>query len=218
MTDLLDFVRPMGEDAGGTASALGILLRVTVLLLAAMLVAVGLRRSSAALRHLVWTLSLVGTLLIPLCYWAFPAWQWAILPQRQQSPSPSIAPVAKTRRWKSPLRRRVSPRSFRRIGRRVFRGPGNATARPVAERLPTAAPLRLNRRGPGRCFLPPSGPWGLFWGLSGWGSAWSERGMSPGVPSPPPTRIGVTSCSNCSPRAVSVVRSKSGNARKCRSR
>ena len=39
MTDLLDFVRRMGQDAGGTASALEILLRVTVLLLAAMLVA-----------------------------------------------------------------------------------------------------------------------------------------------------------------------------------
>ncbi len=59
---------------------LEILLRVTVLLLAAIAVAVAMRRSSAAMRHLVWTLSLAGTLLIPPFYWAFPAWRWAILP------------------------------------------------------------------------------------------------------------------------------------------
>ena len=124
MTDLLDFVRRMGEDAGGTAPALEILLRVTVLLLAAMLVAFALRRSSAALRHLVWTLSLVGTLLIPLCYWVFPAWQWAILPQRQavcrhrrRLPSPTTRPS------ESPLRCRPSfCASFCRTGGRAFRG------------------------------------------------------------------------------------------------
>ena len=90
MTDILDFLRRMGQDAGGTASALEILLRVTVLLLAAMLVAIGLRRSSAALRHLVWTLSLVGTLLIPLCYWAFPAWRWSILPRYEPAVTPNV--------------------------------------------------------------------------------------------------------------------------------
>ncbi len=95
MTDLFDFARHAGRQVGGTASALEILLRVTVLLLAGMLVVVGLRRSSAALRHLVWTLSLVGALLIPLCSWAFPAWQWAILPQQQQS-APSAAPLRAT--------------------------------------------------------------------------------------------------------------------------
>ena len=94
MTSVLDFVDRLGLHAGGTASALEILLRVTMLLLAAMLVALALRRSSAALRHMVWTLSLGGALLIPFCYWALPGWQWAILPQRQQSPPPSIAPVA----------------------------------------------------------------------------------------------------------------------------
>jgi len=94
MSDVLDFVCGEGLRAGGTGPALEILLRVTLLLLAAMLIALGLRRSSAALRHLVWTLSLVGTLLVPLCYWTFPAWQWAVLPQRQQAPPPAMAPVA----------------------------------------------------------------------------------------------------------------------------
>lgn len=94
MSEILDFLRRMNESAGGTMPAWGILLRVTVLLSAALLVALVLRRSSAALRHLVWTLSLVGTLLVPLCSWVLPAWQWAVLPQRKPSP-PSVAPVVK---------------------------------------------------------------------------------------------------------------------------
>ena len=83
MIDLLDLMRRVGEDAGGAAPAWGILLRVTFLLLVTTLAALVLRRSSAALRHLVWTLSLVGTLLIPLGYCLFPAWQWAILDPRR---------------------------------------------------------------------------------------------------------------------------------------
>jgi beta-lactamase regulating signal transducer with metallopeptidase domain len=87
MTELLDLVRHAGQNAGGAATALEILLRVTVLLAAAALVVAGLRRSSAALRHLVWTLSLVGVLLIPPCCWAFPAWQWAVLPGLWRPPA-----------------------------------------------------------------------------------------------------------------------------------
>lgn len=92
MSEILNVVRRMGVDAGGTGLAWGFLLRVTVLLLVAAFVAIALRRSSAAMRHLVWTLSLIGTLLIPFCSWALPAWQWAVLPQRQ--PLPSTAPAA----------------------------------------------------------------------------------------------------------------------------
>ena len=87
MTELLDLVRHAGQNAGGAATALEILLRVTVLLAAAALVVVGLRRSSAALRHLVWTLSLVGVLLIPPCCWVFPAWQWAVPPGLWRPPA-----------------------------------------------------------------------------------------------------------------------------------
>ncbi len=97
-----------------------ILLRVTVLLLAAALVASVLRRSSAALRHLVWTLSLAGTLLIPLCAWLLPAWQWAVLPQRQAAAMPAIAavplpanaPVADDRPPARRLHAKYSPRSI----------------------------------------------------------------------------------------------------------
>lgn len=84
MNDLLILVRYLGQ-AGESTATLEVLLRVTVLLLLAALAVAALRRSSAALRHLVWTLSLAGTLLIPAFFWAFPAWRWAILPGPEQS-------------------------------------------------------------------------------------------------------------------------------------
>jgi len=71
VTNLLESVQRLSENTGQAASVSGILLRVTALLLAAMLIAVGLRRSSAALRNLVWTLALVGALLVPLFSYAF---------------------------------------------------------------------------------------------------------------------------------------------------
>ena len=92
MNSLFEFVPVMGQEGDPATAAWGILLRVTALLLAAGLVALALHRSSAALRHWVWTLSLVGTLLIPLGYWAFPAWQWAVLPRPQASVSESPSP------------------------------------------------------------------------------------------------------------------------------
>ena len=197
MTDILDLVRRADADAGGTASALGILLRVTVLLLAAMLVALALRRSSAALRHLVWTLSLVGTLLIPLCYWAFPAWHWAILPQRQ----PVAAAVDRSRRAKTAPSPEVAP-SHRHVlsasphsptsaaGRRVFRSSRQYRRRAVAEH-PTVAPCASTDVVLAGCSLPSFGPWELFWGSFGWGSALRRPGMLPGVPDLPRTRVGV---------------------------
>ncbi len=109
-----------------------ILLRVTVLLLAAMLVALALRRASAALRHLVWTLSLVGALLIPLCSFALPAWQWAILPPRTPSPQ-AVAPADEERAGGSSLRSTPpydSPQGPPAIRRRPpnFSQPSTATA------------------------------------------------------------------------------------------
>ena len=94
MNDLLILVRYLGQ-AGESTATLEVLLRVTVLLLLAALAVAALRRSSAALRHLVWTLSLAGTLLIPAFFWAFPAWRWAILPGPEQSAPPAVASVVK---------------------------------------------------------------------------------------------------------------------------
>ena len=88
-----DLVRHLGLGAEGSALALSVLFRVTVLLLVAMLAALVLRKTSAAVRHLVWTLALTGSLLIPVFSWAFPAWQWAVLP-RDDAPAKPIAGIA----------------------------------------------------------------------------------------------------------------------------
>ncbi|GMU22495.1 MAG: hypothetical protein AMXMBFR13_25810 [Phycisphaerae bacterium] len=55
-------------------------IKATVLLLMAVAAAVVLRRSSAAGRHAVWMLALVGALLVPLCTAVLPGWR--ALPQR----------------------------------------------------------------------------------------------------------------------------------------
>ncbi len=96
MTDIFDFARLLVQDAAGVLTAVEILLRVTAILLLAMLVAVALRRSSAALRHWVWTLSLVGTLLLPLVYGGLPGWQWSVLPQRPATALPEVSPEETT--------------------------------------------------------------------------------------------------------------------------
>ncbi len=63
----------------------------TVLLLLACLAAWLCRRSSAALRHSIWCLTMGGLLLLPMASWALPAWQIPILPVAEVvrlSPSP----------------------------------------------------------------------------------------------------------------------------------
>ena len=81
MSDLLNFVSPIGYGAADFTPGAGILLRVTGVLASAMLLAFVLRRSSAAVRHLAWALSLGGVLLLPIGYWAIPGWRWAVLPR-----------------------------------------------------------------------------------------------------------------------------------------
>jgi HEAT repeat protein/beta-lactamase regulating signal transducer with metallopeptidase domain len=49
--------------------------KATVLLAVAALASLALRRASAASRHLVWTLALVGALLLPILSLALPRWQ-----------------------------------------------------------------------------------------------------------------------------------------------
>ena len=205
MTDLLDFVRHVGQNAGGTASALEILLRVTVLLLAAALVVLGLRRSSAALRHLVWALSLAGALLLPLCSWAFPAWHWAILPE--PGSRRALGGLASCHKCLAPLLSHPTGESFA-----VAAMPPETVGKPSPKASPSLgktapAPL-LPRwpprvtRGPGRCFLPPLGPWEHFLvsfvsPRASWG-----HGTLPGGPALPRIRIGAVSSNSCSPRAA----------------
>ncbi len=100
MAEILDFVRHIGMDSAGTGPAWGILLRVTVLLLAAVLAALALRRASAALRHLVWTLALAGTLLVPLCSRVSVPMTWGLWQPVILIPAPMLCKSTPNRdRW-----------------------------------------------------------------------------------------------------------------------
>ena len=158
MTELINFLRNLGGEAVGTASALEILLRVTLLLTAALLAAIALRRSSAAVRHLIWALSLVGVLLIPLCYWAFPSWQWAILPQLHPSPATTIASITKDTAPESPVQPGNTPLPFDASAGQFAGGPAmpfGANGEPFAASAPTPRRGRLRRMQQLRNCLPP---------------------------------------------------------------
>jgi HEAT repeat protein/beta-lactamase regulating signal transducer with metallopeptidase domain len=75
--------------------------KTTIVLMLAALVSVALRRASAALRHLVWTMALCSALLLPVLTFALPKWQIglftiadeAALPQIS-APSDEVVPTA----------------------------------------------------------------------------------------------------------------------------
>ncbi len=69
-------------DEGFAGGLIGISLRATVLLLVAWGVARGLRRSSAAVRHRVWSLAMLGLIALPMVARLGPAWEVPILPAR----------------------------------------------------------------------------------------------------------------------------------------
>ncbi len=74
--------------------AVGLLAKVTLLLLSAALASLVLRRASAAARHLVWTAALVGVLLLPLTSAALPSWNVAL--GRVAAASPTVLPAPPT--------------------------------------------------------------------------------------------------------------------------
>jgi beta-lactamase regulating signal transducer with metallopeptidase domain len=55
-------------------------IKATVLLCLAVIAAAVLRRSSAAVRHRLWALTLCGLLVLPALSWALPGWRLPILP------------------------------------------------------------------------------------------------------------------------------------------
>jgi beta-lactamase regulating signal transducer with metallopeptidase domain len=83
-------------DEGFAGGLVGATLRATVLLFVAWVAAWGLRRSSAAVRHRVWSLALLGLIVLPAAMRIGPAWRVPILPGAPPSaePAPSIAPSA----------------------------------------------------------------------------------------------------------------------------
>lgn len=69
--------------------------RGTVLLLLACLAAWMLRRSSAALRHSIWSLTLLCLILLPFVLWAVPQWRVPVLPAEaipKRGTAPSTVP------------------------------------------------------------------------------------------------------------------------------
>ncbi len=64
----------------GISDAPAILLRATILLAAAVLLAWGLRRGSAGTRHLLWSTTFAALLCLPLAMQLLPSWELAILP------------------------------------------------------------------------------------------------------------------------------------------
>jgi beta-lactamase regulating signal transducer with metallopeptidase domain len=66
-----------------------------VLLAVIALLALAMRQTSAARRHLVWLLGVVGLLILPLLSAALPAWQVHVLPQwLATAPVEALAPIA----------------------------------------------------------------------------------------------------------------------------
>jgi beta-lactamase regulating signal transducer with metallopeptidase domain len=73
---------------------LGLVARTTAVLLVALCATTLLRRSSAATRHLVWTVALAGVLVLPLLERVVPAWRIVPVPAELARAAPAAALVA----------------------------------------------------------------------------------------------------------------------------
>jgi beta-lactamase regulating signal transducer with metallopeptidase domain len=75
---------------------LGVIIKTTILLAAASLMTLGLRRASASARHTLWSVALLAALLLPLASRLVPQLPLPVLPEESFSTSISLAPVGKT--------------------------------------------------------------------------------------------------------------------------
>jgi HEAT repeat protein/beta-lactamase regulating signal transducer with metallopeptidase domain len=82
-----------GNVGASWISVADAVVKATLLFLAAGLASFLLRRRSAALRHMIWTLALTSVLLLPVLSIALPRWQWNLMTVEQASsfqlPAPS---------------------------------------------------------------------------------------------------------------------------------
>ena len=97
---------------------LGILLKTTAILLCVGILAAMLRRSSAAARHAVWALGLVGVLAIPIATRTLPTIDLPVLPQAEApqheiviNPMPTMAPLPTSIAAKEPASTSAPARS-----------------------------------------------------------------------------------------------------------
>lgn len=74
------------DTVAAVSAVADLALKGTVVLAAAGLATLALRRASAAARHLVWTLAFAGLLALPVLGVAVPRWQIPILPAREALP------------------------------------------------------------------------------------------------------------------------------------
>jgi beta-lactamase regulating signal transducer with metallopeptidase domain len=75
-TILLDLL----SRSPGAAIAMDVAIKATLVLAAAAVASLALRRSSAAARHLAWCVGLAAALAMPVMALALPGWDWRILP------------------------------------------------------------------------------------------------------------------------------------------
>ena len=73
----------------GVAVAADVAIKATLILAAAGAVAIALRRSSAASRHMAWCLGLGAALALPILTLALPGWSWRVLPAAAETVRPS---------------------------------------------------------------------------------------------------------------------------------
>ncbi len=74
--------------------AMDVAIKATLVLAAAAVANLALRRSSAAARHLAWTLGLAAALAMPVMALALPGWSWRVLPAGADDGHPSPTSTA----------------------------------------------------------------------------------------------------------------------------
>src|SRR4051794_987807 len=89
LTSLLASASAAGVPWLAIADTVG---KVSILLGAAGLTSLALRRGSASARHLVWTLALAGALLVPILSLALPRWQVPVIAIATTDTPAAIAP------------------------------------------------------------------------------------------------------------------------------
>ena len=103
--------------------------KATVILLLAGIASIVLRGASAALRHLVWTLALCSTLLMPLLSLALPKWQLPVLKISEPAPAVAVptgtAAISGGSRVRAPQVGNLGETATAPMGRRSSSGNGN---------------------------------------------------------------------------------------------
>ena len=141
----------------------------TALLLLAALAAWLCRRSSAALRHSIWCMTMGGLLILPVASWALPAWQIPILPPEPLLTPVSVAEVVRLpatipkgatgEGFDSPVPRHstAAPTAF---GQNMLQDTGGAKRPPVAPEAPSNPPVIEPVSAPVPAIVEPvSEPW-----------------------------------------------------------